>query len=253
MKRLIATLIVVAAVLVAWPVFAADMAYKAPYYAAPVAPVPYTWTGFYVGLNGGAGWGMDSASVTSVSGSSTSFSLPVESQPSSGWLAGFTAGYNWQTGPMVFGVEGEFDWTDINGGTACLTYFNCGVKQTWLGDIAGRVGVATPGIPMLMYVKGGLAWSDFSYGFGNTLGGTTISAAASDVRMGGLVGFGIEYAFLTNWSAKVEYDFIDFGSNGVAFQPTISSCTGCTIPSVGTSIRDTESLVKAGLNYKLPF
>ena len=71
--------------------------------------------------------------------------------------------------------------------------------------------------------------------------------------MGGLVGFGIEYAFLTNWSAKVEYDFIDFGTSSEAFPLTVSNCTGCTLPTVNASLRDTESLMKLGVNYKFGF
>jgi outer membrane immunogenic protein len=262
MKRyitwLIDIVIILMALFIVYPVFAADLPYKAvPRYGDPVVPpVAYTWTGFYVGLNGGAGFGMDSAAANSVSCSgcsSSSFNLPLSSQPTSGWLGGFTIGYNWQTGPIVLGLEGDFDWTDINGSNVCLMAFSCSVKQTWLGDFAGRVGFATPNIPMLLYVKAGIAWSDFSYGFGNTFNGTTISSSASDTRMGGLLGMGVEYAFLTNWTAKIEYDFIDFGSNNESFPLAVSGCSGCTLPTIGASIRDTESLMKAGINYKFNF
>ena len=252
---LINVTIIVMAVLIAWPVFAADLQTKVPYYAAPVpvSAVPYTWTGLYVGLNGGAGFGMDTATATSISGGSASFNLPLASQPTSGWLGGATVGYNWQSGPIVLGVEGEFDWTSLSGSTACLTYFSCSAKQSWLGDIAARVGVVTPGMPLMLFVKGGVAWSDFSYAFGNTLFGTTVAANASDTRTGALIGMGAEYAFAQNWSAKVEYDFIDFGTSTEAFPLAVSSCQGCTWPTVNASIRDTESLMKVGVNYRFNF
>jgi outer membrane immunogenic protein len=258
MRRILTWLINIAiigmAIVIVRPVFAADLPAKAPVYAPPPAPAyTYTWTGFYVGLNGGAGWGQDSSTVTSVVGSSTMFNLPIASQPTSGWLAGGTLGYNWQTGPIVFGLEGDFDWTDINGSTACLGMFGCSSKQSWIGDVTGRVGVVTPSLPLLLFLKGGWAWSDFSYGFGNSFFGTTIAASASSTRSGALLGTGVEYMFMSNWSAKVEYDFIDWGSSTLAFPLTVSSCPGCTLPTFNASIRNTESLMKVGVNYKFNF
>jgi outer membrane immunogenic protein len=235
------------------PVHAADMAVKAPpVYAAPAAT---SWTGFYFGVNGGAAWGNDSAAIDSVSGlglggGGASFSLPVESQGMSGWLGGVQVGYNWQYGPLLFGVEGDFDGANVYGNTACLIAFNCGVKQDWIGDVTGRFGVL-PNAQTLMYVKGGIAFSHFDYSFGNTFGGTTIAASTSDTRTGGLIGMGVEYMFMPNWSAKIEYNFIDWGSSGESFPLTVSGCVGCTLPTFGAAIRDTESVMKFGVNYKL--
>src|ERR1700751_4241673 len=78
--------------------FAADMSLK----AAPMLPPTDSWTGFYIGVNGGDGWGT-SSSVSNFSLGLTSFSLPIASQGINGWLGGFQAGYNWQTGVVVFG------------------------------------------------------------------------------------------------------------------------------------------------------
>jgi outer membrane immunogenic protein len=233
------------------PVHAADMAVKAPPYAAPAPSA--SWTGLYFGFNVGAAWGNDSASIDSVSGlggSGSAFSLPLESQGMSGWLGGATIGYNWQNGPILFGVEAEFDGANIYGNTACLGMFNCGVKQDWVGDVAGRFGIL-PAANTLLYAKGGVAFGRFDYTFGQSFGGNTISASASDTRTGALFGAGIEYQFLPGWSAKIEYNFIDWGSSGESFPLMVSGCSGCNLPTFGAAIRDTESIMKLGVNYKL--
>jgi outer membrane immunogenic protein len=233
------------AALIVSPAFAADMALKGP--AAPYTP-PSSWTGFYLGINGGAGWGTSSSSsdLTLVG---LPPSTPIASQGISGWLGGVTAGYNFQAGVVVFGLEGEFDWADIEGNTACLVVFNCNVKQDWMGDIAGRLGVA-PASDLLMYVKGGIAWADTKYNFGNTFAGASITGSASDTRTGALLGMGVEYAFMPHWSAKIEYDFVDFGTDTVGMSlATVPAVPGLPA-SISTQIKDTESLMKAGINYR---
>jgi outer membrane immunogenic protein len=234
------------------PAFAADMALKGP--PAPYPQPTSSWTGFYLGVNGGAGWGNSSSSADiSLAGLTTT--LPIASQGTAGWLGGVTAGYNFQAGVVVFGVEGDFDWADIEGNTSCLVVFNCNVKQDWVGDIAGRLGVA-PISNLLMYVKGGVAWADTKYNFGNsfTAGVVTVSITgnASDTRTGGLLGMGAEYAFMAHWSAKIEYDFIDYGTDTVNLS-LASSPAGLLVglpPSIPTQIKETESVMKAGINYR---
>jgi outer membrane immunogenic protein len=225
--------------------FAADMAVKAP---MPPAPPVFSWTGFYVGVNGGAGWG-NSSSTSDSSLIGTGSTLPIASQGVSGWLGGFQAGYNFQTGVIVFGLEGDFDFADLNGNTACLVLFNCNVKEDWVSDITGRLGVAAFD-RLLMYVKGGFAWADVNYNFGGSITtAASINASASDTRMGPTMGMGIEYAFLPHWSAKIEYDFIDFGTDTVGF-PITTTPPVAGLPTVQAQIKDTQSLMKAGLNYR---
>ena len=138
------------------PAFAADMALKGP--PAPYAPQPTSsWTGFYIGINGGAGWGTSSSSAD-LTPLGLAATIPIASGGTAGWLGGVTAGYNFQAGVVVFGIEGDFDWADIEGNTACLVVFNCNAKQDWIGDIGARLGVA-PISDVLMYVKGGIAWA----------------------------------------------------------------------------------------------
>jgi outer membrane immunogenic protein len=227
--------------------FAADMPLKAP----PLPAAVFSWTGFYVGINGGDGWGTSSSNSTFSLGG-TSFNLPIASQGISGWLGGFQAGYNWQTGVIVFGVEGDFDLADIEGNTACLVVFNCNAKQDWVADVTARLGV-TPFDRLLMYVKGGVAWADDTFSFGNsfTTGGTTVAlnASASETRVGGIMGMGMEYAFMPHWSAKIEYNFIDFGTDTSGF-PLTTTPAVAGLPTIQTQIKQTESLMKAGLNYR---
>ena len=128
------------------PASAADlprgMPYKSPAYVAQ-----YNWTGFYLGINAGGGFGNSDWNGFAISNS-----------PSGGMIGG-TAGYNWQgTGsPWVFGIEGDIDWTNIKDSTACGA-LNCQTKNNWLGTVRGRVGYALD--RFLPYVTGGVAFGD---------------------------------------------------------------------------------------------
>ena len=116
---------------------------KAPPYQAPYA---YNWTGFYIGINGGGGWG--NSTWDSTGGFDTS-----------GGMVGGTVGYNWQMGTWVLGVEGDIDWADIKGTTAtnCVGG-GCTTQNNWLGTARGRVGYAFD--RWLPYLTGGAAFGD---------------------------------------------------------------------------------------------
>ena len=113
----------------------------------------------------------------------------------------------------------------MQGNTACILVFNCNVKHDWVADITARLGVVAFD-KALVYVKGGAAWTDGKYSVGNSItipppgilgfvGTLAANASASNTPVGGLLGMGIEYGFLPNWSAKIEYNFIDFGTQNV--------------------------------------
>ncbi len=229
---------------------AADMGL--PLKAPPPPPAVWSWTGFYIGVNGGAGFGQadESLNFPGIGFGSTA----INSQPISGELAGGQIGYNWQipSMPVVLGIEGEGDWANLTGSGPCnVNYFgfiagvNCNVKTNWIADVAGRVGFTAD--RALIYVKGGVAWA------GNQYNGTIfplvgqIPVTASETKVGGLLGVGVEYAVIGNWSAKLEYDFIDFGSTNNAM--TIG---GVAVPStiVNLGVRETVSEVKFGINYR---
>ena len=248
---------------------AADMGL--PLKAAPVVAAPvWSWTGFYIGGNVGAGWGttettadIGTAVAPLITPATVAFSLPISSQTVNGFLGGGQIGWNWQTGVFVFGVEGDVEWENLKGSGPCVVLFQCNVNHNWQADITGRVGVVAFD-RALVYIKGGAVWQHSSYSFGNsiavTVPGTAVSASAnasaSDTRMGWLLGTGLEYGFLPNWSAKIEYNFEDFGSRTLNFPLSASACVtpgGCVAAppiTVPVSIKDFDHIIKAGVNYR---
>jgi outer membrane immunogenic protein len=236
---------------------AADLLVK-----APPPPPPWSWTGFYVGLQGGAGWGTEERGfiefcnpggscpiINAVPGTErSSFTL-------NGLHGGGTAGFNWQKGPIVFGVEGDISGSDINGTGDCSTSFGdaagCHTKLDWFATLTGRLGFTVD--HALIYIKGGGAWGHFNHDVVSTAAGCgapglSCSSSIGDNRSGFTVGTGIEYAIWHNWSAKVEYDYIDFGTKNLAFPLIVN-----TGKFAGTSFvddRERVHVVRAGLNWR---
>ncbi len=221
-RSLIAGCFAIGALISAHAASAADLS-LAPLYKAPPAAVTqvYDWTGFYVGANGGGGWGH-----SFWSGQSTGMSL-------SGGQVGGTAGYNWQSGNAVFGLEGDLDWSNLKGSnTTALCPGGCTTSDTWLSTVRGRLGYAFGGV--LPYVTGGLAVGDIraaSPGF----------AGASTTNAGWTVGGGLEVALPGNWSAKAEYLHVDLGHLDCGLNCGVA-------PTDNVSMHD--NVVRAGLNYR---
>ena len=125
---------------------AADMPVKGYYKGPPRSVVSYyNWTGFYAGVNGGYGWG------------ESNWDSPALSLKPKGWMAGGTLGYNWQSGAIVYGLEGDFDWADVKDSTACGA-FTCQTKNSWLATARGRLGYAFD--RWLPYLTGGAAFGN---------------------------------------------------------------------------------------------
>ena len=202
---------------------AADMPIKAPYYKGPPRSVVsyHNWTGFYVGINGGYGWATGSLDVP-----------PTTFSPR-GWLFGGTLGYNYQVGSVVWGLEGDYAWSGVKGTGTCGA-FVCELSNPWFGTARGRLGYAFD--RWLPYVTAGGA-------FGKVRLTTTspLVPESSKTQIGWTVGAGLEYAFLGNWSAKLEYLYADLGSFDCS-----ATCGGPAPNNV--SFR--ENIVRAGLNYK---
>jgi outer membrane immunogenic protein len=224
-SRLIRTGLLFAA-MVAAPLAAsaADLppAYKAPAYVAPAYP---TWSGFYVGVNGGYGFGTSSWSVAG-------FGTPEFDV--NGYLIGGTLGYNLQTGAWVWGLEGDFDYSTMNGGTGCGGGTSCNTRLNWLATARGRIGYGGWG-NFMPYITGGAAFGQLRMepaGFG--------TGVAHDMKIGGVAGAGIEYAFLGNWSAKLEYNYVDLGT---------ATCEA-SVCGVDTDVKFHTHIVKAGVNYR---
>lgn len=201
--------------------------YKAPAYYSP-EPV-FTWTGFYIGINGGYGW-------SRFTGTGTFGSDTVTAK---GWLGGATAGYNYQMGRFVLGVEGDFDWANVKYDTP-LFAGTLTLKNNYFITAAARFGYAFD--RTLLYGKVGAAWTRDKWD-GNDGAGGTVTATSN--RTGWMLGAGVEYAIWQNISAKLEYDYLMF--SGV----TPSFATGGGLTVVGTSsISLRTQIVKAGLNYR---
>ena len=215
----------------------------------PIAAEP--WTGFYGGPHAGYGWGekkwIDNFPV---------FDGEVDANVNtSGALAGFQLGYNYQINWLVLGLEGDFSWSDVKKtGFSCFSFGDqvCSAKPEWFADIAGRLGVAYG--PALYYVKGGGAWVQDHFDNLATCSGSQptssggISAACGDqffanqTRFGWLIGGGIESYFAPNWSWKIEYNYMDFGSRSVSFSDGADGF-------FTEEIRQKIQTVTAGINY----
>jgi outer membrane immunogenic protein len=205
MKRLLLASVGLVALGFAVPASAADLGVRRGPAAAPVAVMPiYNWTGFYIG--GHIGWGHGEKDWT-FEGSG----LGISHNPD-GFLGGAQAGFNWQTGALVLGVEGQFSWTDWKDSSACPgPTFTCHTDIDHVATLALRLGFAAAN--WLFYVKGGGAWVDEEFHATNGIS----NFRGSRDEFGWMVGAGVEYGFTPNWSAKIEYNFMDFGSDRIGF------------------------------------
>jgi outer membrane immunogenic protein len=246
MKRVLVAL--AAAVAMSSSAYAADLGAK-PVYKAPPVAVMYNWSGVYIG--GHVGWGWQDADATLLSQPVPAFPLgSVFNTRADGLLAGGQIGVNWQTGNWVFGLEGDFSWTNADGSVTSASPFipglapNGTIDFNWFATATGRVGYAWNN--WLAYVKGGVAFTDIDIGGTVTVGGVVTNTLnqVSDTRTGWIVGAGIEHGFAGNWSWKLEYNYMDFGNE--TYNTT-------TTPAVGvTAIQHdlTAQTVKFGLNYR---
>jgi outer membrane immunogenic protein len=203
---------------------AADIPVKGGYYKGPPRSVVsyYNWTGGYVGINGGYMWG--STEFTNAAG--TTFGTSPK-----GWLVGGTIGYNWQKGALVFGVEGDYNWVDLDGTDASVVCgTSCAFKNTWLSTARGRIGYAFD--RWLPYVTGGGAFGRVNIG--------NSSGTVDETKAGWTAGVGVEYAFLGNWTTKIEYLHVDLGT-------ATCDLSICTTP---LNANYTADIVRAGINYK---
>ena len=223
MKRLCLALIGLAALTGA--AAAADLARPAPvpYYPQAPAIVPaYSWTGFYLGLNGGGAFGSSNWDSNG-------------SRNISGGLVGGQIGYNYQAGNVVFGVEGDIDWADINGTSTTVTCPpGCKTSDTWLATARGRIGYAAG--RFMPYITGGGA-------FGDIRASAPGFATQSADKTGWTIGGGLEAALSTNWTAKVEYLYVDLGSFNCGV-----GCNGVGATTDNVSFH--ANLLRAGVNYK---
>lgn len=239
-----------AAVMLAVPAIAADMPAKAPVYKAPAAVIAPSWTGFYIGINGGGAFGTTGASETGLpiggAGASGDYNLDHHL---SGWLAGGQLGYNWQTGRWVWGVEADFDGADIHGdGTQggagqAGNFVTAGEKIDYFGTLRGRVGGLVTD-DFLLYATGGLAYGHIkTNGQFHYVGPVDYLASGSATKTGWAAGGGFEYRFLPQWTVKAEYLYYDLGKQTIL--------SNFAFPGFQSQFdfNTHGSFVRAGLNY----
>ncbi len=210
-------------------VYAADLAVSTPP-QAPVDVAPtFSWTGFYVGVNAGGGFGgSDDVGFHSFG----NYLGRYGKLDGSGFLGGGQIGYNYQFDPnWVVGLEADFQGADISDS------FNSGIasassKIDWYGTVRPRIGYAFD--HTLFYGTGGLAYGHVNYK--GALGGASFDD--DKTKAGWTVGAGVEHAFTDHVTAKLEYQYVDFGSSNMG----------------GDALNSKASLdfhaIRVGLNYK---
>ena len=216
---------------------AADLPTRPAYAPAPImSPTPvYNWTGIYVGLNGGYGWGnQDPLNLITnrFDGSSVAFS---------GGVFGGTAGAQIQSGHVVIGFEADLDWAGMKGSATFVptvggvpinpAAISATTNIDWESTARARVGYAQDN--WLFYATGGFAIlgtkAAFTPALGVTCGSyTLINCSGTNKQIGAALGAGVEYGITQNVSAKLEYLYITAASLDVSH----------------------HSEIRAGLNYR---
>ena len=281
MKKLFVATIALLALNASGSALAADMAVKARPLPPPV-PV-FTWSGFYIGGHVGWGWGDFDFRDPFVQLNQQILifpglfvGVPLErSFSDSSFLGGLQAGVNGQFGPVVVGVEADVSWMSLGGefrsstsnlGGLLTTSEGVAAKLDWLATARGRLGWANDRI--LVYATGGVAFGGID-GSGDlniscnpcSIPGIppvpqTVSIAASDrkTHVGWTAGAGIEGAFWSNWSVKLEYLYTDLGwlkhEGPLTIGGTLAPLLSGTSLSGGGDFKLVVQTVKLGLNYR---
>jgi len=232
--------------------------------ATPATAQDVLWTGYYAGLNAGGSWGSPGTDIGCVDtfgapacpgGIAAGAFLTQLSANLAGFIGGGQVGYNFQSGHMVYGFEGDIDWTSTDGsrsqGTSSPTdtiVTTVSQELNWLATARGRLGYAANS--WLLYLTGGLAVGnvDNRYSFVVSNGQTAI-ASASTVRAGWIAGGGAEYSFGC-WTLKGEVLYYDLGNThreAPVFNANGSSAGTSFLPNFKTS----GEIARAGVNFPL--
>jgi opacity protein-like surface antigen len=218
MKGFLLGSVAVAVVAVTSVAHAADIPTKAP--PALVSATPYNWSGFYVGANFGGAWTNGNLNIP---GNNFYDGLTE-------FIGGVQAGYNFQAGHLLLGVEGDFDGATFSHPTLPIPTLGS-VSQNWIATAAGRIGLVED--RWLMYAKVGGGWVHSNA----ILNFPGVSWSGSNTSSGWLVGAGVEYGFKSHWTLRLEYDFL-----------SLANWASTTVPFVQLN-RDVQ-MVKFGVNYK---
>lgn len=253
--------------LLATGAMAADLAPKPYVKAPPMVAAVYNWTGFYIGGNIGYSWGRSRDNSTLTTPAGVVLFASSDSANMNGVIGGAQIGYNWQMQNWVWGLEADIQGSDQKGSRL----FTCPVgvctppfgvvavfpgpavpvtldqKLSWFGTVRGRVGIlATPTV--LFYATGGLAYGEVKTT--ETIGAAAAVFSSSDTRFGYTVGAGVEGVIGGNWTAKLEYLWVDLGRTSGSYATAIGALGGGVLTS-NYSSRITDNILRVGVNYKL--
>jgi outer membrane immunogenic protein len=226
---------------------AADFPAAPPMKAALPAPILFSWTGCYVGVEGGGAWGQGEqiANGPPAPNASITGGLSIK-----GGIAGGTVGCNIQMSDFVIGGEADFSWTNKRGSVNDVPPFNFGsvseTREKWLDTFRGRFGYAID--RFMIYGTGGVAVAGTAISVTNPAFGTV---SRSMDRTGWTAGVGGEFAV---WSAgafdvtlKVEYLHVGFETKQYQNMPVV---TAAGTAFVARDTKLTDDIVRAGLNVK---
>jgi outer membrane immunogenic protein len=229
-------------------------------FAAPAsAQSPQRWNGPYVGVNLGHGWADAGGSVTVFdSGGSPIYGPAGFSIDASGTFGGVQAGFNRRIGNFFYGLEGDLQTADISGSTsisgAGFSYV-ASASVDWFATARVRAGYASN--RMLIYGTGGLAFGNVDLDATFKTGGTTVHLSDNATHVGLVLGAGMELALRSNWSLKIEYQYLNFGSQSASGSYAWTSAAVVDCRDIVTSGSNTVSsgvdtdihTVRIGLNY----
>lgn len=244
----------VLAVVLAGPVFAADVAKRSSPIADPIPSPSSSWGGFHVGVNGGVGGGKVDYPVGAVAGP-----LAIAGSGgmnAAGMLLGVQAGYDWVFANRILaGIEADFGWSNLEdklsvGGSASVggvpigsAGLAAGSRLDYLGTVRGRLGYVVTD-PWLVYLTGGWAWGSVnsSYSAG-IVGGPGFAGGVTKQMSGWAAGIGTEYAITPDLSFRAEYLHVDLGSADLA-------ALAIGPVAAGLRVSPTHDIVRAGINYR---
>jgi len=229
---------------------------------SPLSPRSYAWSGFYVGVHLGYGFGDNDVDLGLIDGSGTLQAAAAAgafattfSVDRNGVLGGAQVGYNMQSDQWVWGVEADFSGSDISGSQtiqlpavgAFPNQSSVSQNMDWFGTLRLRGGYAMNN--WLFYATAGLAYGHVKYSYlqTNTPFGGTINTLGSDssVEVGWTAGAGVEYGW-GQWSGRLEYLYYDLGNHNYNIQFNTAPAGVFIAPNFHNS----GSIVRVGLNYR---
>ena len=208
------------------------------------------WTGFYIGAHVGAGWGTNDWDFNDLT-----IGAPYlwnNARAVNGAIGGGQIGYNYQAGALVLGIEADGSWSGIKGSGACGTtalYVNCATKPQFLTTLTGRLGGAVD--RALIYAKAGAAWAhdqDTLSSVDLPPSATAFTTQLTNNRFGWTLGMGLEYALAPSWSAKLEWDYMEFSARTTDFAVTNTVVDPSNFAN--WSIAQRLHTMKVGVNYR---